>query len=156
MLCLGHAPVGPEGGHAAGRALLKTLYEAHTGEPLPPIRLLPGGKPVLEGSSLHFSISHTPHHVFCALSRTPIGIDAEELGRRPRLELAQKILSAGEYARWRAAEDPHAALLRLWVLKEAAAKKTGQGIRGYPNQTDFDPNDPSIRCLYGCFVAIAE
>ena len=45
-------------------------------------------------------------------------------------------------------------LLRLWVLKEAAAKLSGEGLRGYPNHTDFSPEDPRLREIDGCIVAI--
>lgn len=143
-------------GHEAGRALLEMLYRQKTGQPLPPIVRGQWGKPCLEGSKLHFSISHTKKHVFCALSARPVGIDAEETDRPIKLELAQKILSPAEFARWEQAPDPRAALLRLWVLKEAAVKLTGRGLQGYPNQTDFSPDDPRIRQIDGCYVAIFE
>ena len=44
----------------------------------------------------------------------------------------------------------------FWVLKEAAAKLTGEGIKGYPNQTDFDLTDPRVQQLCGCLVAVVE
>ena len=47
-------------------------------------------------------------------------------------------------------------LLRFWVLKEAAAKLTGEGLRGYPNHTDFSPDDPRITVIDGCYVAVLE
>lgn len=143
-------------GHEAGRALLETLYRQKTGQPLPPIGRGRWGKPYLEDSPLHFSISHTKAHVFCALSPRPVGIDAEEMDRQIKPELARKILSPAELARWERSPDPRAALLRLWVLKEAAVKLTGRGLQGYPNHTDFSPEDPRIREIDGCFVAILE
>ena len=104
--------------------------------------------------NLHFSISHTKNHVFCALSDRPVGLDAEEMDRDVNLRLAEKILSQAETVRWEASPDKRAALLRLWVLKEAAAKLSGEGLKGYPNHTDFDPEDPRIMELDGCFVAV--
>jgi phosphopantetheinyl transferase len=92
--------------------------------------------------------------VFCALSDEPVGIDAEEKERKIDLRLAEKILSPSEKIRYEAAGDKRAALLRLWVLKEAAAKLTGEGLRGYPNHTDFSPDDPHILELDGCYVAV--
>ena len=65
-------------GHEAGRALLAALYREETGLDLPPVAIAAGGKPYFPGSDWHFSISHTPRHAFCALSRREIGIDAEE------------------------------------------------------------------------------
>ena len=107
-------------------------------------------------SKFHFSISHTNQHAFCALSEHPIGIDAEEKNRQIRLRLADKILSESEKYRYDASSDKGDALLRLWVLKEASVKLTGRGLRGYPNHTDFDPNDPRVTEIDGCYVAVLE
>ncbi len=155
MVILDSAPVG-DNAHAAGRALLERLYRAHTGLPLPEIRVTERGKPYSPGNPLYFSISHSKSRVFCALSDRPIGIDAEDQGRQVRPGLAEKVLSPAEYRRYAQAEDRQAALLRLWVLKEASAKCSGEGLRGYPNHTDFSPDDPRIQVLHGCFVAVVE
>lgn len=141
-------------GHEVGRELLAQLFFEKTGEPLPPIRIAPRGKPYFEGSQLHFSISHTKHHAFCALAEKPVGIDAEEMERKIDLRLADKILSPNEKVRFDASADQRMALLRLWVLKEASVKHTGEGLRGYPSHTDFSPDDPRIREIDGCLVAI--
>lgn len=141
-------------GHQAGRELLAQLYAREVGGPLPPIVLGPRGKPCFEDSPWHFSITHTPRHAFCALSRRPIGIDAEELDREINLKLADKILSPGEKAQFDEAQDQRRALLTFWVLKEAAAKCTGQGLRGYPNDTDFSLDDPRVTERSGCLVAV--
>jgi 4'-phosphopantetheinyl transferase len=143
-------------GHEVGRQLLRQLYEEETGGELPEIRIANRGKPYFADSSLHFSISHTKHHVFCVLSSCPVGIDAEELIRQVKPALAEKILSTSERIRYDACTDKNEALLRFWVLKEAMAKFTGKGIRGYPNKTDFRPDDPRIQILSGCLVAIIQ
>ncbi len=151
QLC-GRALQPGETGHAAGRTLLRQM----TGEPLPEIGVTARGKPYFLDSGLHFSISHTAHHVFCALSDCPVGVDAEELTRHINPRLAQKILSPGEYRQYAAAQDPNRALLTFWVLKEAAAKATGEGLRGYPRDTDFSVEDPRVQELDGCLVAVIE
>lgn len=143
-----------ESGHEAGRRLLRELYREETGQELPPIRLTPRGKPYLESGQWYFSISHTPKHAFCVLARENVAIDAEELDRPIRLSLAEKILSPGEKARFAAAPDPCRALLTFWVLKEARAKLTGQGLTGYPNTTDFHLDDPRVTQRDGCLVAV--
>ena len=143
-------------GHEVGRQLLRELYWEETGENCPEVRTAPRGKPYFEDSPLHFSISHTKHHVFCVLSRCPVGIDAEETDRKVNLRLAEKILSDTEKQHFEAAADQQAALLRLWVLKEAAAKLTGEGLRGFPNQTHFHPADQRIQEIDGCYVAIIK
>ena len=143
-------------GHEAGRQLLRQLYRQETGDDLPPILKTHRGKPYFAGSPWHFSISHTGNHAFCVLSRNNVGIDAEEADRRVNLRLAEKILSPGEKRQFDAAPDKEKALLTFWVLKEAAAKLSGEGLRGYPNGTDFSLDDPRVTQLDGCIVAVME
>lgn len=145
-----------QGGHEAGRELLARGYRELTGCDCPPIAITERGKPYFADTSLHFSISHTKKHAFCALSESPIGIDAEELDRKINPRLADKILSPAEKVRFDASEDKRLALLRLWVLKEAAVKLTGEGLRGYPNHTDFSPDDPRIQIIDGCLIAVLQ
>lgn len=141
-------------GHEAGRSLLAELYRETTGEEMPEILIGTWGKPYFRDSNWHFSISHTKRHAFCILSDRPVGIDAEEADRDVRLTLAEKILSPGEKARFEAATDKRKALLTFWVLKEAAAKCSGEGLRGYPNHTDFSLDDPRVREMDDCLVAV--
>ena len=143
-------------GHEAGRQLLSDLYRQQTGQDLPEIAVTDRGKPYFPGARWHFSITHTRRHAFCALSQSPIGIDAEELDRKVSLRLAEKILSPGEKRQFDAAPDKQRALLTLWVLKEAQAKCTGEGLRGYPNQTDFSLTDPRVTEQDGCLLAVIE
>ena len=141
-------------GHEAGRALLTRLYGEATGQPRPPIEVGAWGKPAFSDSDWHFSISHTKKHAFCVLAEENIAIDAEELDRRVNLSLAEKILSPTEKAQFDAAADKNRALLTFWVLKEASAKLSGRGLYGYPNDTAFSLDDPRVRELEGCLVAI--
>ena len=155
MFLLGEKLDGRDG-HQVGRELLAKLYTQTTGEPLPEISVTSNGKPYFTDSKWHFSISHTKKHAFCALSDAPIGIDAEEADRKIDLRLADKILSPAEKARFDAAENKQQSLLQLWVLKEAAAKLSGKGLRGYPNHTDFELSDSRVRIIDGCYVAILQ
>ena len=143
-------------GHEAGRQLLAEVYRAETGEDLPEIRLTDRGKPYFPGSPWHFSISHTRLHAFCVLSRNNVAIDAEELDRKMNLKLAEKILSPMEKRQFDAAENKERALLTFWVLKEAAAKLSGEGLRGYPDHTHFSLEDPRVTELGGCILAVME
>ncbi len=153
---LGHEELNGRSGHEAGRALLARLYRQATGEALPEIAVTAQGKPYFPGGAWHFSISHTKNHVFCVLSPKNVAIDAEEITRSVSPHLAKKVLSEPEFARYEAASDSNEALLRLWVLKEAWAKLTGRGLGDYLYQTDFDPQDPHIQILHGCYVAVLE
>lgn len=155
-MVLGHRQIQPGQGHEAGRELLKTLYLEHFSAEMPEIFTTERGKPYFSGGNVYFSISHTKNHVFCALSERPIGIDGEEMDRDIDLRLAKKILSANEKQQYDAAADKRLALLTFWVLKEAAAKCTGEGLRGYPNKTDFSLDDPRVTTQHNCLVAVVE
>ena len=138
-------------GHEAGRLLLRQLCGT-----LPEIAVTERGKPYFKDSSVQFSISHTKKRAFCAVSDWPVGIDAEPAERNIDLRLADKILSPGERLAFEKAPDKRLALLKLWVLKEAYVKATGEGLRGYPNFTDFFPDDPRVFIHEGHVVAIIE
>ena len=147
-------PLAGSSGHEAVWALLEEGYRRETGQSLPEVARTEAGKPFFPNSPWHFSLTHTRRHAFCVLSREPVGVDAEELDRPIRLALARKILSPGEFAQFSRAEDPRLALLTFWVLKEAAANCTGEGLRGYPRHTHFSLEDPRVTVMDGCLVAI--
>lgn len=147
--------LGGTGGHEAGRVLLRRLYQMTEAAPMPPIRIAPGGKPDFESGEYHFSISHTDHYAFCVLARCPVGIDAEELNRAIRPRTVSRILSPSELEQYRRANDPARAFLTFWVLKEAEAKRTGTGLRGFPNHTNFTLDDPRVHQWSSCLVAIS-
>jgi 4'-phosphopantetheinyl transferase len=90
------------------------------------------GKPAIVAG-----ISHSSGWAMFALAwDREVGIDLECGSRLERddnslSELAARILSAGEFAIWRALPDDaprRAAFLRAWTRKEAYAKATGQGV----------------------------
>lgn len=151
---LASRPLDGRNAHEAGRALLEELYRYCVGSNPPPVLCTPRGKPYFETGPWHFSISHTKTRVFCALAQCPVGIDAEDLERRINLKLAEKILSEQEYRQYSAAEDPRLALLTFWVLKEAGAKLSGEGLQGYPNHTNFSLDDPRVTIQDGCLLAV--
>ena len=153
---IAHCRLNGMSGHEAGRQLLWQLYREETEEDLPEIRITDRGKPYFADSNLHFSISHTPNHAFCALSERTVGIDAEEEDRKINLKLAEKVLSPAEKIQFDASADQRKTLLTFWVLKEAAAKLTGEGLRGYPNHTNFSLDDSRVTEIDGCLVAVLE
>lgn len=143
-------------GHTAGRQLLENMYAKYVGGQLPEILVTERRKPYFAQGGWHFSISHTKRRVFCVLSRHNVAVDAEEVDRQPDLRLADKILSPRERQYYDRAQDKSAALLRFWVLKEAAAKLSGKGLQGYPKETEFDPDDPRVTVRDNCYVAVME
>ena len=154
---IGAAQIQPDQtGHDAAWQLLEKMYRQITGGVLPAVERTALGKPYFLNSPWHFSLTHTKGHAFCVLSQKPVGIDAEEEDRKINLALADKILSPGERAQYDAAADKRLALLTFWVLKEAQVKCTGQGLQGYPKDTDFSLEDPRVQEIDGCLVAVIE
>ena len=147
-----HGRLNGQNGHSIGRKMLASFFDGA----MPEIAYTKLGKPYFVGSDLHFSISHTPKHAFCVLSDRPVGIDAEEMDRQIRLDLAEKILSPSELEQFSKADDPRLALLKFWVLKEALGKCTGKGMQPWPNRTSFSLTDPRIQEIDGCIVALRE
>lgn len=153
-MILGCMELGSLSGHEAGRLLLQKLWKEQVGGTLPEIAVTDRGKPYFVDNHWHFSISHTKKRVFCALGQENVGIDAEEADRDINLRLANKILSPFEKEQFDRAEDKRTALLKFWVLKEAAAKLSGEGLRGYPNHTQFSLEDSRVSHMEGCLVAV--
>lgn len=86
------------------------------------------GKPsLLEHPELFFNLSHCKHGVACAVSEHPVGVDIEVLGRYKE-RLALYTMNEKELAEIAAAEDKDTAFTRLWTMKEATMKLTGEGI----------------------------
>ena len=153
-LFFAHRALEGESGHEAGRQLLAQLYDRHVGGDMPSVLLTSMGKPYFEGSPWHFSISHTPQHVFCVLADCPVGLDAEELSRQVRPDLAKKVLSETELRQYEAAQDQNRALLTFWVLKEASGKCSGKGVGFHPRHTEFSLSDGRVFQHSGCLLAI--
>ena len=89
------------------------------------------GKPIFKDyPDIHFNISHSGKYVVCAVADTPVGVDIE--GSRPIKGAVAKRFYSDEENEWvSAAETPslqEQRFFRLWTLKEAYAKATGEGI----------------------------
>lgn len=145
-----------DNGHLAGRKLLAKMFFELTGRELPEIYFGVRGKPYFKNSEWFFSISHTNNHVFCAISKSEIGIDAEELDRKVNLSIAKRILSSEELAEFEDQSNQKEALLKFWVMKEAYLKYTGTGLTGFPNTTRFTISPAPLLICDGCVVAVYE
>lgn len=156
MLWLLGQQLGEADGHTVAYQLLEKLWQEETGKPFPTIARTEKGKPYFLGEKLHFSITHTKTCAFCALSDRPVGIDAEPLTRKINPAHAQKLLSPEEYMQYENAADPNRALLTFWVLKEAEAKCTGEGIRIHPTHTTFSLTDARVQEMMDCLVAVIQ
>jgi 4'-phosphopantetheinyl transferase len=114
---------------AAYRLLLRALsQEFGISDELPQFEYDPSGKPRLQGHpDIHFSLSHCREAVACAISNQPVGIDVESI-REYKPSLAAYTMNDAELAMITASEHPDVAFTRLWTMKEARQKLTGEGI----------------------------
>ena len=121
------------------------------------------GKPLLaDYPDIHFSLSHCREAVACAVSDRPVGIDVESIGRY-REQLAAYTMSEDERAAIAAAASPEVAFTRLWTMKEALLKCSGQGIvdglktvlEGVDENLFTTVVDPSERYVYTVFPAVS-
>lgn len=90
------------------------------------------GKPRLtDHPRIHFNITHCPGLVACAFDSGPIGVDAELPGYFPPI-LIKRALAETEKdiltAKGTTPELKQEWFYRLWTLKEAYVKKSGQGV----------------------------
>lgn len=91
------------------------------------------GKPVYSNSDIHFNLSHAGDYVVCAVSDRAVGIDIERL-RRNAIKVAKRFFTQAE-CDW--IGDDNLRFSRLWTLKEAYAKLTGEGIAGTVSKVEF-------------------
>ena len=93
------------------------------------------GKPYILGHpELHFSLSHCKEAAVCVLSRHPIGIDVESLGRYSE-RVARYAMNDKELQQIHQADNPNLAFTRLWTMKESLLKLTGEGINDRMKET---------------------
>lgn len=86
------------------------------------------GKPSIAGHpELHFSLSHCREAAVCVLSRQPVGIDVESVGRY-RESVARYAMNDEELRQILQSEQREVAFTRLWTMKESLLKLTGRGI----------------------------
>lgn len=110
---------------AAG-ILLKKVCERH-GISDHVIKIGEHGKPELEG--FYFNLSHSGDMVLCAVSEKPVGCDIEKI-EVPALKIAKRFFTENEnqylenVGEDRKAEE----FFRLWTMKEAYVKMTGEGL----------------------------
>lgn len=83
------------------------------------------GRPLLPGSALHASVSHSGEVVAVALtSAGPVGVDVEAIRAIDFASIAESVCTPAERADVRAEAD----FFTLWTRKEAVLKATGEGL----------------------------
>lgn len=89
------------------------------------------GKPYLENyPNIYINISHSGNYAACIINTAPCGIDIEQY-RTINNRIYRKALSSAEIDWVNLAKDEqeqNIRFLKLWTMKEAYFKKTGEGI----------------------------
>ncbi|MBR0262262.1 MAG: 4'-phosphopantetheinyl transferase superfamily protein [Prevotella sp.] len=86
------------------------------------------GKPVIVGHpEICFNLSHCKEAAICVLSDRPVGVDVESI-REYKESLVNYTMNKEEICQIESAENPAAAFIRLWTMKEATMKLIGTGI----------------------------
>ena len=73
-----------------------------------------------------YFLSHSSNYVACVIGDRPVGIDIEK-ARKGRQNLAKRFFDISE-AEWIKECDSDQRFFRIWTLKEAYGKATGQGV----------------------------
>jgi len=89
------------------------------------------GKPTLVNHpDIHFNLSHCREAVACVVGNQPVGIDIESV--RPLKEsLVNYTMSDAEQKVIADSDNPALAFTRLWTMKEACLKLSGEGLRDH-------------------------
>ena len=89
------------------------------------------GKPSIVGHpEIHFNLSHCREAALCAISDRPVGVDVESV-RSFNASLVEYTMNEQEVQQIRQAADPAREFTRLWTMKEALMKLTGEGISNH-------------------------
>lgn len=105
------------------------------------------GKPKLVHPRLFVNISHCQGLAICGISTVPIGVDAEP-PRSIKERMISRICAENEISFLLQSKNPQYDFSRLWTLKEAYGKCTGDGIRLPLATIAFDCSGDTIRFLH--------
>lgn len=86
------------------------------------------GKPALVGlPHVYFNLSHCKEAVVCMIDRQPVGVDVESIGRFKE-SLARYVMNDDELQLIHESDELEVAFTRLWTMKEAVLKLSGEGL----------------------------
>lgn len=87
------------------------------------------GKPSIIGHpDIHFNLSHCREAAVCVVSDRPVGVDIESI-RSYKDSLVRYTMNEDEIAQITQSLHPEEAFTRLWTMKEAVLKLSGEGLR---------------------------
>lgn len=112
----------------AGETLAREMLAARLGcSPADvPLRWDENGKPVVPGTGLYVSVSHSGAYVVCAVDDKPVGVDVETV-RDVDGKFMRRVCSEEELAYALRGGDVQRRFWELWTAKEAVFKLTGHG-----------------------------
>ncbi len=89
----------------------------------------PHGKPSLKAHpECHFNLSHSKQSVMCVVHDQPVGCDMEVVRPSLNMLLVRKTMNDSEMDQILQSPEPTVEFARLWTMKEAVVKLTGQGL----------------------------
>lgn len=103
-------------------------------------------KPVLVSPALHMNLSHCKGFAVCAVGVQPLGVDCET-PRKLSERLLRTVCTETECAWIHSQNSAESAFSRIWTLKEAYTKYTGEGIRHPFSALEFSVEN-GIRFLH--------
>lgn len=87
------------------------------------------GKPFIVGHpDICFNMSHCREAAICVIDSHPVGVDIESM-RGYREALVRHTMSDDEMQQIGQSANPELEFVRLWTMKEAVQKRSGEGIR---------------------------
>lgn len=99
------------------------------------------GKPAIQGHpEIFFNLSHCREAAVCVLGDRPLGVDVESVGRYKQ-RLADYTMNTAELRLIAQTDRPDVAFTRLWTMKEARMKLTGEGITSAMKDVLADASD---------------
>lgn len=110
----------------------------------------PAGKPALQPPApCHFNLSHSGDAIAVAVAGQPVGLDIESHRvLSDGLAIAQRVFHPRERLWLQAQPDFTAAFYRLWTLKEALLKATGEGFTQAPEALCWDELDAPMPAIH--------
>lgn len=105
------------------------------------LRIGEHGKPYAE-NGVYFSVSHSGRMVAIATDILEIGLDTEKVSDESRLKIAERFYHPCERAVVFSSANQRRAFCKIWTLKEAYLKMTGEGIT--TDMTAFDTTAPPL------------
>jgi 4'-phosphopantetheinyl transferase len=124
------------------------LMEKHGIDELVAFAYGENGKPFLrDHSHIHFNLSHCGCAAACVISDGEVGVDVQEIA--PVSDgLAQRVLTAKEYAGYKASPHPDELFCEIWTMKESLLKRTSRGIAA--DLTALAADDMTDGALFKC------